>query len=108
MALGRARHRVEAYEIEREPLLDEPSAPTMVGYVDAQDDDATEDEAGTEPDADVEDVVVARTATATAFQKRISKRTTGYTAKEDVCLCRSWHAISHDSICGAEQKGKAY
>jgi hypothetical protein len=44
----------------------------------------------------------------TAKKNKISKRTAGYTAKEDVCLCRSWLAISQDTISSAEEKGKSY
>jgi hypothetical protein len=71
-------------------------------YDDAQD----EDDAHVDPNAEDRGVAMARTTIAT--QKRIARRTAGYTTKEDVCLCRYCLAISQDSICGAEQKEKAY
>jgi hypothetical protein len=43
-----------------------------------------------------------------AKKKEIPKSTSGYTPKEDVCLCRAWFATSQDAISGAKQKGKAY
>jgi hypothetical protein len=97
-----------AYDIKREPLFNVQSAVATALYEDVDDDEDTkaEDDSSADPDAEVEDVVVARTTTAT--QKRISKTTTCYTTKEDVCLCRSWIAIIQDTVCGAEQKGKEY
>jgi hypothetical protein len=48
------------------------------------------------------------TGNATTTNKKKSKRIVGYTPKEDVCLCRSWLAISQDAIFGAKQNEKAY
>jgi hypothetical protein len=58
----------------------------------------------------LENVAVDGTTTSTTIttKKKISKRTAGYTPKENVCLCRYWFAISQDAISDAEQKGKAY
>lgn len=36
------------------------------------------------------------------------KRTGGYTALEDVCLCEAWMEIGQDPICGAQQKGGTF
>ena len=43
-----------------------------------------------------------------AKKKGESHRGTGFTEKEDKCLCDSWLAVSHDSINGAQQKGNVY
>jgi hypothetical protein len=82
-------------------------------FVDCQGEDESEDDddAAADPDGDVpEDATAVATDDdpVAKKKKKISKRTAGYTAKEDVCLCRSWLAISQDAISGAEQKGKAY
>jgi hypothetical protein len=81
-------------------------------FADGQGEDESEDDDdNADPDGDVPEDA---TATATGNdpmakkKKKISKRTTGYKAKEDVFLCRSWLAISQDAIFGVEQKGKAY
>jgi hypothetical protein len=105
--------QAEAYDIDEQPLFDVPSANCTAFYADGQTDKESEEEdAQADPDADVpEDVAVDGTATGTATatkKKKISKRTSGYTLKEDVCLCRSWLAISQGTISGAELKGKAY
>jgi hypothetical protein len=81
-------------------------------FVDGQGEDESEDDDDDDADPDG-DVPEDATATATgddaaAKKKKISKRTAGYMAKEDVCLCRSWFVISQDAISDAEQKGKAY
>jgi hypothetical protein len=94
-------------------LFDVPLANCTAFYADGQKDKESEEEdAQADPDADVpENMAVHGTATGTATltkKKKISKRTSGYTLKEDVCLCRSWLAISQETISGAELKGKAY
>jgi hypothetical protein len=89
-------------------LFDVPSANATDFYAGVHEDRETKDEEDTEadPNAKVEGIVMGGTATMT--KKRISNRTTGYTPKENVCLCRSWLRISQDSIFGVEQKGRAY
>jgi hypothetical protein len=79
-------------------------------FVDAQGEDESKDDDNADPDGDVpEDATATATGDdlAAKKKKKISKRTAGYTAKEDVFLCQSWLAISQDAISGAEQKGKA-
>jgi hypothetical protein len=103
--------QAEAYDIEGHPFLDMATADCMTFFADGQGEDESEDN---DDDADLDsDVPEDATATATgngpaAKKKKISNTTTGYTGKEDVCLCRSWLAISQDAISGAMQKGKAY
>ena len=41
-------------------------------------------------------------------KKGESHRGMGFTEKEDKCLCKSWLAVSHDCINGAQQKGQVY
>jgi hypothetical protein len=84
-----------------------PSTDCTAFYDDGQGKDDGEDEEE-DNEADLEDVEVDATATGTdtTAKKKISKRTMGYTPKEDVCLCRYW--LSQDAISGAKQKSKAY
>jgi hypothetical protein len=105
----------EAYDINGQPLFDVPSANCTAFYADGQGEDKSkegekEEDNEADPDGDVpKDVAVDATTTVTdavAKKKKISKRIAGYTPKEDVCLCRSWLAISQGAISGAEQKGK--
>jgi hypothetical protein len=99
--------QAEAYDIDGIPFFDTPSVDCTTFYADGQGEDESEDgeDDGTDPDGDVPEDATCTTA---AKKKKVSKRTAGYTPKEDVCLCRSWLAISQDAISGAEQKGKAY
>jgi hypothetical protein len=93
--------QAESYDINGQPLFDVPSANCIAFYADGQGEDkSAEEETEADPDVDVlEDVAVdaMATGTTTLAKKKISKRTTGYTPKEDVCLCRSWLAISQDA-----------
>jgi hypothetical protein len=101
--------QAEGFDIEREPLFDEPTSAARAMYDDDDGDDCDteeKDDIAANPYAEREDVVMVGTATAT--HNRISKRTANYTTKEDMCLCRSWIEISQDTICGAEQKGRVY
>jgi hypothetical protein len=86
-------------------MFDVPSANCTAFYADGQGDEESkeeeekeEEDAEADPDADVpEDVAVVGTTMGTATvtkKKKISKRTSGYTPKEDVCLCRSWLQLS--------------
>jgi hypothetical protein len=81
-----------------------------MGQVEDESEEEEEEDNDADPDGDVSEDATA-TAMGTdpvAKKKKISKRTMGYTPKEDVCLCRSWLAISQDAISSVEQKGKAY
>jgi hypothetical protein len=103
--------QVEAYDIDGQPFFDASSADCTAFYADGQGEDESEDEEDDDTNTDnnvPKDVTVTATGTAAAKKKKVSKRTAGYTPKEDVCLCRSWLAISQDAISGTEQKGKAY
>jgi hypothetical protein len=103
--------QAEAYDIDRQPFFDMATIDCTTFYDDGQGEDESEDD---NDDADLDDNVPEEaTATATgadpvAKKKKISKRITGYTPKEDVCLCQSWLAISQDAISGTEQKGRSY
>jgi hypothetical protein len=103
----------EAYDIDKQAFFDVPLAHCTIFYADVHGEDESEEE-DTEVDLDVDvsgDVAVDTKSTGTATvakKKKISKRTVGYTPKEDVCFCRSWLAISQDAISGAHQKDKAY
>jgi hypothetical protein len=81
-------------------------------FVDGQGEYASEDDdEDADPDGDMpEDSMAIATGDdpAAKKKKKISKRIAGYMTKEDICVCRSWLAISQDAISGAEQKGKAY
>jgi hypothetical protein len=97
------------YDIDGQAFFDVPSADCTAFYDDGQRKDDGEEEEDNKTDP--EDVAVDAMATGTdtvAKKKKISKRTVGYTLKEDVCLCWSWISISQDAISGAKQKGKAY
>jgi hypothetical protein len=90
--------QAEAYDIEGHLFFDLASADYTKFFVDGQGEDESEDDAADAADPDG-DMPEDATATATvddpaAKKKKISKRTAGYMAKEDVCLCRSWLAIS--------------
>jgi hypothetical protein len=88
-----------------------PTADCTAFYDDGQGKDESEDDDDhDDPDDDVPEEVTATATGAdpTTKKKKISKSTAGYTPKEDVCLCRSWLAISQDAISSAEQKGRAY
>jgi hypothetical protein len=104
--------QAEAYDIDAQPFFDMATADCMAFFVDGQGEDESEDDNDdADPDGDVPEDAMATTTNddpAAKKKKKISKRTAGYTAKEDVCFCRSWLAISQDAISGAEQKGKAY
>jgi hypothetical protein len=103
--------QAKAYDIKARAFFDVATADYTAFYDDGQGEDESEDD---DDDADLGDDVpekVMTTATGAnpaAKKKKISKRTAGYTPKEDVCLCLSWLAISQDAIFGAEQKGRAY
>jgi hypothetical protein len=102
--------QAEAYDIEGHPFFDMAKANCIAFFVDGQGEDESKDD-DADPDDDVPEDAMATSMgddPATKKKKKISKRTAGYTAKEDVFLCRSWLAISQDAISGAEQKGKAY
>jgi hypothetical protein len=108
--------QADAYDIDGQPLFNVPLANCTALYADGQAEDESEEEEE-EDDADLdgdvpEDANAMVTATgadpAAKKTKKISKRTAGYTPKDDVCLCQSWLAISQDAISGAKQKGKAY
>jgi hypothetical protein len=82
-------------------------------FVDGQGEDESKDgdDDDTNPDGDMPENAMATTTgddRVTKKKKKISKRTAGYKAKEDICLFRSWLAISQYAISGAEQKGMAY
>jgi hypothetical protein len=68
--------------------------------MDGQGDKESKEEEDAKADLDTnvsEDVAVDNTSTGTASttrKKNISKRTSVYTPKEEVCFCRSWLAIS--------------
>jgi hypothetical protein len=77
----------EAYNIDRKPLFDVPLANCMAFYANGREEDGSKEE-DIEADLDavvLEDVVVDTTTA--AKKKKISKRSVGYTPKEDVCLC---------------------
>jgi hypothetical protein len=103
--------QAEGYDIEAQAFFDVPTADCTAFYDDGQGGDESEDD---DDDVDLDgDVLKEVMATATGAnpatkKKKISKRTVGYTPKEDVCLCRSCLAISQDAISGTEQKGRAY
>jgi hypothetical protein len=103
----------ESYDIEGHPFFDMATANCTAFFVDVQGEDESEDDNNDDanPDGDMPEDATATTTgddPAAKKKKKISKRTAGYTAKEDFCLCRSWLAISQDAISSAEQKGKAY
>jgi hypothetical protein len=77
--------QAEAYDIDELPFFDAPSADCTAFYADGQGEDESEDEEedNTDPDSDVSEDTMGITA---AKKKKVSKRTVGYTPKEDVCL----------------------
>jgi hypothetical protein len=101
--------QAEAYDIEAQAFFDVPTGDCTTFNDNGQGEYESEDN---DDDANPDDNILEEvTATSTgadlaAKKKMISKRITGYAPKEDVCLCRSWHAISQDVISNAEQKGQ--
>ncbi|XP_051182072.1 uncharacterized protein [Lolium perenne] len=51
---------------------------------------------------------LTQAATAQARARRVSKRTSNYTEKEDKVLVEGWLTIGQDALTGAEQKGTAF
>jgi hypothetical protein len=92
--------QAEPYDIEGHPFFDMATADCTTFFVDGQGEDESKDEDDdTDPDGDMPEDATATTTgdDPAAKKKKISKRIIGYTAKKDVCLCRSWLAISQDA-----------
>jgi hypothetical protein len=75
--------QAEAYDIDELLFFDAPLANCTAFYADGQGEDESEDKDTTDPDGDVPEDAMGITA---AKKKKVSKRTMGYTPKEDVCL----------------------
>jgi hypothetical protein len=99
--------QAEAYDIDGQPFFHVASANCMAFYANGQGEDESEDKEEDDADPDGDVLATATGTDPTAKNKKISKRTAGYTPKKDIFLCQSWLAISQYAISDAEEKGKA-